>query len=134
MADVKYLKTEIKQTLQSNRRNPRPAVIPPFSFVGELEVGISGFWYPTSRMELTAASFSASTPGIATASLSILIEEPATDSPLSVADFYLQASETKVIKTIDNVVVTPYDKVYVASWVESSHQGVVVQLVGNLMN
>jgi hypothetical protein len=46
----------------------------------------------------------------------------------------LAATDTKVIRTLDRSTVTPYDKLYIASWADSGHTGVVVQLVGELMN
>lgn len=135
MADARYITTEISTTMTSSRRNPRSAVIPPFSFVGDFEVGVSGLWFPTSTMQITGLSFSASGPGSATASITVLMEEPATQSPIPIypRPITLQATDTKVVRTIDRVTVTPYDKLYVASWVDSGHTGVVIQLIGELM-
>ena len=138
MADARYITTEISKTMTSNRRNPRSAVIPPFSFVGALEIGLSGFWYPTSTMQLTAISLSASGPGASTATLSLLMEEPATDRPVDLTSatggMTLTSTDTKIIRNLDRPTVTPYDKLYVVSWAASGHTGVVVQLVGELMN
>lgn len=127
-----FIKTEIKTPVISSQRRPTAAPIPPFSFVGELEVGNSGFWYPTSRMELFTASLTASGYGNATAVITINVEEPGTSTPVIITTLTLEPTETKTIAEIDNATVTPYDKVYVTSWVESGHTGVVVQMVGNI--
>jgi hypothetical protein len=122
------------EVVQSVQRNPRAAVIPPFSFVGELEIGISGFWYPTSTFSLTKASLTASGAGVDTAVVYLLKEEPYTGRPVPIIGFEMPATTTKMVKELDDVVVTPYDKVFVASYSDSAHTGVVVQMVGNMMS
>ena len=128
----RVIKTEVATPVVSSQRRATPAYVPPFSFVGELEIGNSGFWYPTSRMELITASLSASDPGTGTAIITINVEEPGTSTPVVIATLTLAPTETKTIKEIDNATVTPYDKVYVTSWAESGHAGVVIQMVGNI--
>lgn len=130
---TRYVHGELETPVVSSRRNPRPAVIPPFSFVGELEIGLSGFWYPTSYMELATASISASGPGTQALSITVLKEEPATGRPIVIGTFSLAATETKQVVSLNNTLVSPYDKIYLASWTDSAHTGVVVQIVGTMM-
>lgn len=131
---TRYIATEVENPIQSNKRDPRAAVIPPFSFVGELEIGVSGYWYPTSTMELQKASISASGAGTATAVISILKQEPLVPDPWELARISLAATQTKRIFWMKDVVVTPYDKIFITSWVDSGHTGFVVQLTGVLMS
>ncbi len=132
---TKYIATEIDIPIQSNKRDPRAAIIPPFSFVGELEIGTSGYWYPTSTMYLNRVSLSASGAGTSTATLSLLVNEPGNDTPIPIIEsMTLGATDTKKVYWLQDVLVTPRDKIYVASWAESAHTGVVIQIVGVLMS
>lgn len=130
---TRYITGELEKPVVSSRKDPRPAVIPPFTFVGELEIGISGFWYPTSVMELATASISCSGPGVEAVSITVLKEEPGTGKPIIIGTFTLGATETKQVISLNNTLVSPYDKVYLASWTDSGHTGVVVQIVGSML-
>jgi hypothetical protein len=109
-------------------------VIPPFSFVGELEIGNSGFWYPTSTMELTRCSLTASGAGTSTATLTVNKQEPGIPDPLVLTTMTLGADGLdKKVYTLNETLVTPYDKIYITSYADSGHTGVVVQLIGVMM-
>lgn len=134
----RLINTEESIPVEMSERKRRAAVIPPFAFVGELEISLSGFWYPTSTMELLKASVSASGPGQATAVFSLLKEEPGNPNPIPIIrEMTLGATTTKKVYNIASTdttyIVTPYDKIFVASWAESLHNGIVIQMVGSLM-
>ena len=130
---IRYVSGELTTPIVSSRKDPRPANIPPFSFIGELEIGLTGFWYPTSYMELATASVSASGPGTSALSITVLKEEPGTGRPIVIGTFSMGATETKQVISLNDALVSPYDKVYLASWADSGHLGVVVQIVGSMM-
>lgn len=131
---TRYISNELSEPITSGRKDPRHAVIPPFSFVGELEIGISGIWYPTHTMELIRASLSCSGYGTQAAVISILKQEPGIPEPLELGELNLSADETKRIIALNDAMITPYDKIYLASWTDSGHTGVVVQMTGVLMS
>lgn len=130
---TRYVTGQLETPVVSSRKAPRPAVIPPFTFVGELEIGISAFWYPTSVMEFTDASISASGAGSEALSITVLKEEPATGKPIIIGTFNMGAAETKQVISLNGTLVTPYDKIYMASWVDSGHTGVTIQIVGYMI-
>lgn len=129
---TRYIANEIKDPITSNIRSLKPAVIPPFSFVGELEIGTSGFWYPPSTMYLQRATIVSNGDGLTTGVLNILKEEPLTNRPLVLNEFALGATERKKLQIFDDILITPYDKIYIASWVDSAHTGVVIQMTGGV--
>lgn len=129
---TRYISGELEPVI-SARKEPKAATIPPFSFTGELEIGISGYWYPTANMELQKASISASSPGTETASLNILKQELGVADPLVIGTFTLAANQVKQVISLNSTFVTPYDKIFIASWADSGHNGTVIQIVGTLM-
>lgn len=131
---MRFISQEVSIPVQSRRRKPRPAVIPPISFVGELEVGISGFWNPTSPMSLLQASVASSGAGTSTADLVLLKEEPGVPDPLQLCRFSLPVDGSKQIVNLGGILVDPYDKLFVACFSESLHTGVVIQIVGEMLS
>lgn len=133
----RYLSTQVNTPVQSSLRNRKPAIIPPFSFVGLLEAGVSGIWYPTSTTILTNISAVAIGAGITPASFTVYKKEPTlfpeSVDPTVVAEIILGANGRKVIAEIPHVVVSPHDKVFVSSWNNSEHLNVVIQMVGVIM-
>jgi hypothetical protein len=110
------------------------AIIPPFTFTGELEIGVSGFWCPTSTMAITAATVTASGPGTATTSLLVAKREPFADTPIALITFNLGATGVKSYKSFnDPIMLYPTDRVFVASFVDSGHTGIVLQMVGHVV-
>lgn len=127
-----HMVTEVADPVVSSARDRRHAVIPPFSFEGPLAVGISGIWYPTATYQFTQASISSTTLGTP-ATIYILKEEPLND-PIVLGQIYLGANSRKNVINLDEPVVGPYDKVYMASFADSTHENVVIQLVGFMMS
>lgn len=135
--NTRYMATELETPVRSSLRRRKPAIIPPFTFVGELEVGLSGIWYPTSTTILTDLSVIASSAGTEPASFTLVKKEPTlfpdNVPPTPILNFTLGLDGKKSIYGLGNTVVTPNDKVYLASWVNSGHLSVVVQMVGVIM-
>ena len=129
---TRYITNEVQDPIVSNRRDLKPMVVPPFSFVGELEVGISGFWYPPSTFYLQRATVVSNGDGTDIGILNILKEEPLTGRPLVINQFNIAPTEKKKLQIFDDILFTPYDKVYIASWVDSGHTGVVIQMTGGM--
>ena len=131
---ARYIRTEVAQPVNSTMRQRKPAIIPPFSFVGELEAGFSGIWYPTDSIELLQASVTSTGNGELNAELTVFREEPLTNNPLPIVSFELGPDSKKLVTSFDGAFVTPYDKIFVASYTDSLHTGVVIQMTGELMS
>jgi len=131
---TRYISNELKDSVESFLRTPRDAVIPPISFVGALGIGISGFWYPTYTYQIHRASVSASGPGESSAAIYILKNEAYVPRPIVIKQINLGADQTKATADLGDFLITPYDRVYVASFTESLHTGLVVQMVGSMLS
>jgi hypothetical protein len=138
-------------------RRRESAIIPPFSFSGPLETSESGIWSPPRTIILAAATITAQWPGplgaifhmfriefggqrtrIGTGILSPYNETPFGGS--QEAKLRSITSQTRNNFTIvgagesldgaDPPTVTPFEGICISSLVDSGHESVVIQLIG----
>ncbi len=127
----RFITSETEVSVGAVNRIEPAYICPPFSFAGELEIGVSGYWYPTTTVRITKALVSASGPGTVPASIYILKKEPQIVEPLVLAGRGLGSTATKTTITIPETILTPYDALFIASFVESRHTGITIQILGS---
>jgi L-lysine 2,3-aminomutase len=132
---TRYIEHSTQIVASSEARSlKKRAIIPPFSFTGDLEVGVSGYWCPTSTMAITAATVTASGPGNLTTSLLVAKREPSSEDPIALITFNLGATKVKSYQSFkDPIMLYPTDKVFIASFNDSGHTGIVLQMVGHVV-
>lgn len=130
--DMKIYYSQDTSPVNSIARRRTPAVVPPFSFVGQLETGVSPQWVPPYNFYITGGYVTAASNGLSTAGFALLKVEPAfVDTPaVTLASFTLSPTDSKVAFDISEALITPYDALYVASFADSGHEGVCVQFIG----
>ena len=129
---MKVFSTEDTIPTSSKARIAEAAAIPPYTFTGLLDVGLSPVWSPHTSYDLTVGYIQARTVGTTTAGIAVLKLEGANTAfpPVVLGSVILQASQTKQIFSLEGGIITPYDSVYLASFGASGHEDVVVQVLG----
>jgi hypothetical protein len=130
---TRYIHTEIQDPAISSLRKPKRAIIPPFSFPGEMEVVTTGFWSPTATINLLSANITASTGGIANLDIIMFKKVPFVSDPVVVFGFTLGASQTSKWQKLNNKILYPTDRLFAVGFSDSEHQNVVIQMVGDVV-
>ena len=132
MANTKFYSSDDINPVTSRARVTN-VTVPPFSYSGSIDTGISGFYSPPQKIRLTMGYMSASTTGNASAALAFIKKSDYQDDEL-LGVIYLPATEVKAIWYADNAItskiISPYETLFVASFTASRHENVTLQLYG----
>jgi hypothetical protein len=130
MADTKFYTTYNEDSVNSTQRITN-VTVPPFSYSGSVQLGVSGFYSPPQKIRLTKGYLTSSTIGSGVCTFAVIKRTEYQDDEL-LALITMPPEKTKVIFDIDNSmaskVIAPYEKIFVASFVASGHENVVLQM------
>ncbi len=131
---MKFYQSFDNEAVTSAARAKTPSYIPPYDFLGEVEVGVSKMWSPPHSILLENGFVIADSVGTALAGWLIMKMEPFNPDGVLLGEVHLAADKTKAIFSFDNAmvpkVVHPADKLYVASLVASGHSNPLIQMHG----
>jgi hypothetical protein len=139
------------------QRKRESAVIPPFTFIGELEKGESGIWSPPRTMALISGTITATWPGPEVASFTLFRIEIADQrtalawgslGPYNENPFGIDGDDKRLamrrqtrssfkinkVLNVDSPVISPFEGLMVKSYNDSLHENVVIQLVGEYVD
>ena len=130
MSNTKFYNSDDINPVNSKSRVTN-VTVPPFSYSGTIQTGISGFYSPPQKIRLTMGYITSSTTGTGTCTFAVIKRSDYQDDEL-LGTIQLGSGKTKEIFYFDNSitskVITPYQKIFVASFVASGHENVVLQM------
>jgi hypothetical protein len=134
---MRFVKDEVPAL--TNSRSRKPANIPPFSFVGELDIGDSGIWYPPFPILLLQAKVTAQNYGERSALLSFVkMELPYVENVLASVALPHNRLEALVSFKAETVVsppiIGPTEPIFIRSKIASYHNNVVIQMTGEILD
>jgi len=137
MSRTRFINVAKNEVVTSTARNPERGVVPQFTFLGELDAGVSGKWPVTEPVELVSGTVTALSPGTTDAAFVImkdfLIIGGARSSTVLRA-FKVPAASTHFEFRMDHNPVDPTilnvgDRLFIASFTASGHEAVVFDFV-----
>ena len=125
---MKHYVAQDERTFNSEQRKVIANTLPVFSFQGPIETGLSGYWSPPHDIRIVNGWMQARTTGFGTAALVILRAAGFVENDV-LAVVNLSANAIRATFTM-SAKITPYDKLYIASFAESGHEDISVQMYG----
>ena len=137
MANTKYFETTDDEAVNSVARQAPANSLPVFSLGSVLQEGFTPPWTPPHNIILTDGYVIAGIAGTTTAGFTLMKKtqpDIGQDDEVLVS-FTMSAAGLKTVITLDNSIipktVTPYDRLYIASFAASGHENVTIQFFGD---
>ena len=125
---MKHIITKDGDPVNSKARKAIANSLPVFSFSGPLEIGASGYWSPPHNIRLVNGWVQSKTIGTELAGL-VIIAESSLDQ-IILAEVQMAASAMRTTFTFANAVISPYNRLFIASFSASGHEDVSIQMYG----
>ena len=134
---MKIYPSDNLQPVNSVARKRKRVEVPPFNLVGPNQPGVSDLWEPTVNCEVIGGFVLARTTGISEAGFAVL-KNNIFEQNIIVASTILAPNDTKSLLTLANplggLTFSKYDWITVASFSDSGHAGITVQLIVEEIN
>lgn len=125
---MKHIITKDGDPVNSKARTAIANSLPVFSFSGPLETGASGYWSPPHNIRLVNGWVQAATTGTELAGFAFMAESSLDQILLGTVQ--MAASSTRATFTFNNASISPYQRLFIASFSNSNHENVSIQIYG----
>ena len=128
---MKHLITQDGEPVSSEKRSSTANTLPVFFFNGPLTTGLSGFWAPPHEIRLVNGWVMAKTQGSTLMGLAVLKDSGNLVFNQVMTTVQMPANRQRATFTFAQAMtISPYEQLYIASFSDSNHEDVSVQIYG----